>query len=625
MKSMRQLLRQPVRMFAGVILVALAVAILCVCFGQGMVADQFLATLPEHYTSIAVPGFLYHMDGERYASANYPEEVAAVIRQIIAENPEVVKGQSTLGLATAYIPGLEMEYNHNYTTVYYDNAAFYYFPFCGWEYSPKCVMLEITVTDIEKYSIKTSSGEDSYMCGVYAVVESVPGLAAGYADLPGTEVLVYWETDIEESGIADADEIQMEIGQRYLVYGMDFMPQAIFADYFFPGGPEPGEEWLPSQFSLIKYENIPKYQNIENIEAYAVPLYAKLEGTVEEFLASDEAAPWRETLERLEVNNHAFSVLGVENLDMIPDFNYNSVTVIEGREFTEEELASGARVCLISQRVAEQNGLTVGDKLTLQFFEHDDNSIYQDNLSEGMGVINPLPEFYTAMTPFANDGEEYTIVGLYHQKYHWNPLSDNLYAFTPNTVFVPSAAVPVEMQYSDQGMFGVLELYDGTIEEFYSIIDKAGYTYLYECYDQGYTVIEESIVTFQMLSQKVALIGLAVYGVILLLYLVIFPAQQGNSLRLMNVMGATPKEKALHILTTGVGILLPGTALGMLAAVFLWDETIQILTKAVAVNLELQLDMGVLLGIGAAQLLLALVLTVLLSIPLLLTNPMKRK
>lgn len=623
MNSIRQLLRQPVRTFSGVIIIGLAVGILCVCFGQALVADKLLASLPELYTSIAVPGFYYHMDGKNMAKTNFPEEISATIQQIIQEHPDVVKGPSSLGLATAYIPGLEMEYNHDYFSVY-DNASLYYFPFCGWIASPKCVMLEVTVTDFQRGTSITSDGEDVFFCNAFAIVESAPGLAEGYVDLIGTEIQMFWSGNIDRFGIADADEIQMEVGQRYLVYSMDVDPQGITNEDYYDD-PSSGDDVLHTQFPLYKYENIPGNQNVENIEDYAVPLYAKLEGTVEEFLASEEGAAWREVLERLEVNNHAFSVLGVDNLDLIPDFNYNTTSVIEGREFTAEEIASGARVCLISQQVAAQNGLTVGDKLTLQFFEHDDNSVYQDTLAEGLGVINPLPEFYTAMTPFANDGEEYTIIGLYSQKYRWCKLVDNLYAFTPNTVFVPKAAVPVEMQYSDQGMFGVLELEDGTIEEFYRIVDKYGYTYLFECYDQGYTVIKESLSIFQTLSQRVMVIGLVVYGVILLLYMVIFPAQQGKSLQLMNVMGATPKEKFSHILTTGAGILLPGTVLGMVAAVLLWDITIQILTAAVAVDFKLQMDVGVLLGISAAQLLLALILTVLLSIPLLMRNPMKRK
>ena len=622
MRSMRQLLRQPMKTLSGIVLITLAVAILCVCVGQLLIADQFLAALSGQYTSIAVPGFAYHTSDSYEARTSFPETVAEVIQQLIQEHPDLIIGPAGTGLATAYIPGLEMEYNHEFYSGFQDNL--YFTPLCGYLWFPKCVMLEVLVTDVQEYSLKYPSGEERVSVHVVAIAVSAPGLAEGYRDLLGTELSIFWSDNVETYGLADAHEIQMEVGQRYLVYSMDFNPQGIANPYYFSD--EPNENIVNlSQFPFYKYENLPDNQSVENIRDYAVPLYAKLEGTVEEFLASDEGAPWREALERLEVNNHAFTVLGVENLDLIPDFNYHYASIIDGREFTVEEIASGARVCVISRQVAEKNGLSVGDTLPLQFYEHDDNSVYRDTLAEGMGVVYPLPEFYTTMTPFAGDTEQYTIVGLYSQKDTWSNVGDNLYAFTPNTVFVPKAAVPVEMQYSNQGMFGVLELHDGTIEEFYEILDRTGYQYLFECYDQGYTVIKKNIEVFQILSQQVAMIGLAVYGMILLLYLVIFPAQQGNSLRLMNVMGTTPQEKMTHILATGVGILLPGTALGLLAATWLWDDTIQTLTEAVAVELKLQLDMHVLLGISVVQLLLALTLTALVSIPLLMRNPMKRK
>lgn len=60
MKYFRQLLRQPLKFIAGVIVVSLAVSILCVCLGQSIAADKTEATLEYHFTTIALPTTKYN-------------------------------------------------------------------------------------------------------------------------------------------------------------------------------------------------------------------------------------------------------------------------------------------------------------------------------------------------------------------------------------------------------------------------------------------------------------------------------------------------------------------------------------------------------------------------------------
>lgn len=620
MKPIRQLLRQPMKTISGVMLIVLAVAILCLGFGQLIIATSYEALMGDVFTTIAVPSFAYsdeNYNGDTGAEAVRAPEVTQTIRQMIEENPDVILGAAAPGLASAYIPDLTMDYYYQYDSVFSEFASTYYRTFCSDVYAPSCAMFEVTITGQEEpIPVEMNGGDIMYLCQWYGVIESAPGIGEGFGDLTGVQAdVVYW-VNRDSTGIESVDQFGLEIGQRYLMYTANFNAENLMQ--------EDGQV-RSCQISFRAYDNITGNLEVENIENYALPMCVKLDGTVAEFLASEEGRIWQEALDRIAVNNYAFPVIGVDNLNHIPDFNTNYATVTTGRDFTEDERATGANVCIISETVAKASGLSIGDQITIRYYEHDENGIYRNTLEDGMGVINPLAEDFTPMTPFVDDGITYTIVGLYTQKDAWSNLSDNLYAFTPNTVFVPKGSVTVEMQYSDQGMFGVLELYDGTVEEFYRILDKTGYRYLFECYDQGYTVIKENVDIFIELSKQVAVIGLAVYGVILLLYLVIFPAQQGSALGLMNAMGTTLLEKLAHILFTGLGMLLPGTALGVLGAALLWDNMIGLMTGIVAAKMELQLDVSVLVAIGGMQLAAALLLTVLVSVPLLLRNAMKRK
>ena len=612
MKSIKQLLRQPMKTLSGIILVALAVAILCLCLGQTLVMESYIASLHDVFTTIALPSFFYHSGDEFQAAANFPEEISQAIRQIVAEHPDVVKAVASPGLASAYIPALTMDYAYRYPNVVSDPESGYYLRFFDGHYFANGAVLEVTIT---KYVEKDERGAGPYL---YAVIESTPGLAEDYGDLTGVQVKIGRSFNPDTNGFESQADVPLEIGQRYLIHTLRFDGSDLIVD--------PGSDEEPiCQVFFTAYHKITANLDIENIEAYEVPVYARLDGTVEDFLASEEGAVWREALERIAINNHAFPVLGVDNLDHISNFNRGLANITAGRNFTQEELASGAKVCVISETVARNSGLSVGDTVTLQYYQHDENDVYGKSLAKGKGIINPTAEIYSPMTPFVNDGETYTIVGLYTQRDAWCQIIDNLYSFTPNTVFVPKNSVTVEMQYTNQGTFGVLELYDGTITEFYDIITQTGYPLLFECFDQGYEATKESLDTFGSLSEQVMTIGMVVYSAILLLFLLLFPAQQGRTMRMMRSLGTPWQKECVHILVSGFGILLPGTVLGTAASILLWDGTIVALTEAIAVELNLKLDPDMIIGVAAAQLLLALVLTLLVSVPALLSNPMKRK
>lgn len=55
MKTIKQLLRQPIRAAAGILLIAIAVAVLCICAGQSIVAGETEERLNQSYLTLAFP------------------------------------------------------------------------------------------------------------------------------------------------------------------------------------------------------------------------------------------------------------------------------------------------------------------------------------------------------------------------------------------------------------------------------------------------------------------------------------------------------------------------------------------------------------------------------------------
>lgn len=668
MKPILQLLRQPMKTFSGIILVALAVAILCLCLGQSMIISNFEASLDTVFSTIALPTEIYQVSSETgRLEMNIPKDISQWIREMAADNQNIVKAVAAPGLASAYIRELKQDNYTQHKPVFegpYSTLTQNGTPYNG-------AMFVVTVTE-NKAVLPTTIPA----IRVIGVIDSVVCLEKGFADPTGFEIEMF----ILMNEIADAESIDLEVGQSYLIYGTEYYDAdwelrcelaetiGIEEDMVAPFDPdcleyysdeaiEKNQKQSPIAYAVAQYtdyendfvavftnKDIEKYRScdlfikntcdiseFQNQEDVPKAAYVKLEDTVEEFLASEDGTVWQQVMDNLRISNQAFPVIGVDNLKHIADFARGTAEVTMGRSFTEEEMESSKRVCIISQTVASAAGVNVGDTITLQYYAHDGDSTYTSSLdrkivdSTGINVINPGAEFYTSMTPFVNDGEEYTIIGLYTQKNAWCNLEENPYSFTPNTVFVPKTSVSVEMQYTNQGLFGAIELYNGSLEDFYNIIDDAGHSALFVCYDQGYSIVVDNLQNYEELAKQAMVVGAVIYTIILMLYLLIYPAQQGKTLRQMGAMGANWVEKSDHVVSMGLGILLPGTAIGTALAIFLWDSVVKILTSVVVVELDLSMNVGVILFVALRQLLLAVAMTLLVALPTILNKSMNRR
>ena len=91
--------------------------------------------------------------------------------------------------------------------------------------------------------------------------------------------------------------------------------------------------------------------------------------TAEEMIASSPT--WQKAMESVRVNSHSVPVLAVNHLEALADFAAGTTMVTQGRSFSQSEYDSGAAVCLISESLARENGLNVGDSLPLSLYEDD--------------------------------------------------------------------------------------------------------------------------------------------------------------------------------------------------------------------------------------------------------------
>ncbi len=391
-----------------------------------------------------------------------------------------------------------------------------------------------------------------------------------------------------------------------------------------------GTELLHDQRLLMEDENSRVFSQIgttlvpaeEYITAYSVPTVARLEGTAEEFLASEAGAAWRKVMEAAEINYHAFPVLAVDKLGYQAEFARGKAEIVEGRDFTQVELEAGKQVCILSQSLAEANGLKLGDTVTLRSYVYDPN-VNEDVMDYPMVSVSDSyegfyvePGFYSSARGFAGEPRTYTIVGLYSRENAWQ--DGSRYAFTPNTIFIPKASTEAPMVMSTEGVFRSYVLENGAEEAFGALVKEAGYSGLFVYYDQGYDQVKDGLDAYESVSGRALYVGTAAALGILLLYILLFPLRQRRHLTSMSILGADRGQRLAHMAAYNLGMLFPGIVLGTLVGALVWERVTQELMASVDALIPLSLDPWMIAVIGG--LLFLFMAVVLLACALLQTR-----
>lgn len=172
MKSFRQLLRQRIKYIAGLILMTVAAAILCVCVGQALAAKNTADVLDRRFTTVALPigTIAVNKDFLITSDISLADGLLQWLHETAATDSKIIKDIAEHGIISAYIPELTpVNYTQsNYIPAFYsvgnssndDNSLYYmYQPDPdGMPYS--CAMLVITLEEVgEPYEHKARIAE----------------------------------------------------------------------------------------------------------------------------------------------------------------------------------------------------------------------------------------------------------------------------------------------------------------------------------------------------------------------------------------------------------------------------------------------------------------------------------
>ena len=626
MKSIRQLTRQGLKTLAGVLLAAIAVTVLCVSFSQKLAAEDTARQLQQIYMTVALP-----------TGAEVPNR-AEWIQGLIDEHPELVRQTIRQGFASAYIPALTPD-NYTQHKNQNDDAA----DQTNILLQPQTLsyggaMLEVELQKPLEISDYVTDGnwEGPYSCQVEFKVIRVIGLQEGYHDPTDFTLRVQLTMPSYEAYC----NLDLRMDQRYLVYGTDYQDlDWILRDNMAEIMVWNREETLPDWdiSTLVEFgggwwgntrykcmigdlyhgltEREMQYFRTATLTVmdksslttgipnanYTVPTIAKLEGTAEEFLASSEGVLWQKALEEIEINCHSLPIIGTDELKSVAAFSLGRADVTFGRSFSPEEIQSGAKVCVISRYLADAHGLQVGDTLDLSYFTYDFDNPYQQFISQGQGIVNPIAYTYFSATMDMKSAECYTIVGLYEQDAPWGSVENDLYSFSPNTIFVPHASVTGSMDYANEGQFLTLVIHNDKLQELQLYSVENNMDGVFEYYDNDYNTIANTLKNYEAAADRILPIGIVVYLIVMALFLFLFPGREGATLSRMDSMGAGHIRRIWHVMLGTIGILLPASAIGAAVAVALWQQISDALQEFMQTDITISLDVSRLWVVAAVQ------------------------
>ena len=605
MLSIKNTLRRPIVSVLGILLVVSMTAFLSVGIGQAYAANNTLATIEDKFTTVALMTEKFRNQSNvtlqfgdvtrTQVTRQFPEKVIEFLDEMPEKYPDMVKEVSSPGLASAYIPSLTVDFFADHS---YEESVAKKSPTGAWARphgTPYCcAVFEIELTEIgepfaeENYMEITADQtkavfETEYRSQLKGNITSVVALHEGFDDPTGRVLSI----NLHIKNFEAFEALGLKVGEKYIVYsyyyidrfwkyGDDYVSclvgdELVYDEnvyYISRDGTETPASITEKTYIGENGETVTCTVE-EYVERYSLPSIAHVPQGAEAFLASDDGAKWREVIENIEVNEHAFPVIGVQKLGHITDFAREDARIVEGRDFTAKELADGANVCVISESLAAKNGISVGDMIDLNYYLYDWSVEYQWYINEGIGIIEPAPYFYTSTTGLA-DKESYKVVGLYRDSSEWVYTQGDIYSFTPNTIFVPKSSVTGSMDYSNQGMFRTYVLKNGCIDEFQKEVALAGFDGLFTYYDQGYEVISQNLFAYDEVAKQAMAVGISSSLVLAALYFILFPLQQKKNVSIMYSLGADRKRRMSYILGSNVLILLPGTILGCVLSIASW-------------------------------------------------------
>jgi hypothetical protein len=261
------------------------------------------------------------------------------------------------------------------------------------------------------------------------------------------------------------------------------------------------------------YENNPEvvFERVRNDEIFIegdppVTPGKDYEVVYEGYYDTPRGRRWSEVGEGLYKILHTIPVIPTDSTELLMDFYNGNAWVLDGRDISEEEYGEGAKVCLITAKLARNNNLSVGDTLTLP--------IYMADYTESIGVnnFNLLNSEGEPYEPF--EEIDYQVIGIYKNAAS-TAYEPGYFAMDENAVIVPAGSIKnsnennIVADGSMQHHNTSFQIPNGTIESYMEKWNLLGIDNIeINFYDRNFTQLQAELKAVKNAAILLLLLGL---------------------------------------------------------------------------------------------------------------------
>ena len=622
MTPFRQLLRQPVRLIAVLLLLTMAASFFSLSAGVFASAQNTLEEIERNYITIATPtSELVMTEVEPTIGSTAVTHESQISSEMwrymdtLADSKTLIRGAYSQKFISAYSPSFRTVISTEKNGAYAANL--------DEPYNRAIFVIRVVSMTKDEYPF---FGETRISAKITATIEAIIRLHPDYQTRETLHVSI--TCDSQEA----YDALKLAPGQRYLLNGVNYIDDDLSlrthiatalrlplssidlsslsydfsaeelaefkkhdpgyqpaARYCTKDGTglffEPGEIAKMNACSItpsrLDSNSFPapfiaadgSYNGLTKGDFYTNASLTPLDTDWETFIASNPE--WQLALQEVDTQYHTFSVIGTDLLESLYTFHQKESFVTDGRSFTDDEYRSGAKVCLISESTAQASSLHVGDEIDMSFYW----GINSFSLSADL-TWQPQPEPFAAKLGFTGEPRRYRIIGIYRQSNLWDTTG---YSFTPNTVFVPAASLNEYCFTARQGAMFTYVLQNGRMQDFKDALAAQGYpTNLVFCFDGGYSKIADTLRGFHKSAAQLFIAACATSLAALLVYQALFVNRQRRTMGLMLSLGAGRKRAAWFGCRTAILPIVMATVIGAAAGLLTMNATLRSLLSSVS-------------------------------------------
>ncbi len=307
--------------------------------------------------------------------------------------------------------------------------------------------------------------------------------------------------------------VRLEMG------GFDFEPQ-LDRTYALHGSFFIGETMIP----CFMLQAFPECVD----EADAVP-WLDVTERVDAFLG-DPPAPFAQSTDIYELMNGAVSVYALDEPEAFLPLHQQKISLSEGRYFTEEEIATGAPVCIVSDFAMSGLEVSLGDTLALTYLAYDNEKYLGTRGEQG-----------------------YTIVGVMRQtpeSYH--------------SLYTPSRAIPATAEPFGYQLGTAIVRNDDANQFYTDVSESLPARCQVTMYDQGYALMSAGVKDLARTAGYLTIVCIFAALGVLVLYGFLFVYRQHESVRIMQTLGAGTGPTLVFLLTGAALLACCAAVLGAL-------------------------------------------------------------